>query len=58
MFRKMGIFMKRNIFIIGARGYHANYGGWETFVSKLEDHYQDKNTTFYVGELSDDSNKD
>ena len=54
----MGIFMKRNIFIIGARGYHANYGGWETFVSKLVDHYQDENTTFYVGELSDDSNKD
>ena len=50
--------MKKNIFIIGARGYHANYGGWETFVSKLVDHYQDKDTTFFVGELSEDPEKD
>lgn len=50
--------MKKNIFIVGARGYHANYGGWETFVSKLVDHYQDEDTTFYVGELSEDPDKD
>lgn len=31
----MGYDMKKNIFIIGARGYHYNYGGWETFVDNL-----------------------
>ena len=30
------------MFIIGSRGYHAKYGGWETFVSKLVDNYNDK----------------
>ncbi|MBQ8681477.1 MAG: DUF1972 domain-containing protein [Bacilli bacterium] len=48
----------RNIFIVGARGYHANYGGWETFVSNLVDYYGDKETRFYVGELSSDSQRD
>ena len=44
----------KNLFVIGARGYHANYGGWETFVSNLVDYYNDKDTTIYVGELSSD----
>ena len=48
----------KNIFIIGARGYHANYGGWETFVTNLVDHYQDPKTTIYVGELTEDKNQD
>lgn len=48
----------KNVFIIGARGYHANYGGWETFVSNLVDYYDDSKTKFYVGELSLDKNKD
>lgn len=48
----------KNIFIIGARGYHAKYGGWETFVSNLVDSYQDKDTTFYVGELIDSTEED
>ena len=43
----------KNIFIIGARGYHASYGGWETFVSNLVDHYQDKDTVFYISEYTD-----
>ena len=42
----------KNVFIVGARGYHANYGGWETFVSNLVDYYDDSKTRFYVGELS------
>ncbi len=42
----------KHIFIIGARGYHAKYGGWETFVSKLVDNYHDPNTKFYISELS------
>lgn len=48
----------KNVFIIGARGYHANYGGWETFVSNLVDYYDDSKTRFYVGELSLDKAKD
>ena len=43
----------KHIFIIGARGYHYNYGGWETFVTNLVDNYNDKNTKFYISELSD-----
>lgn len=46
----------KNIFIIGARGYHENYGGWETFVSNLVDNYDDKNTKFYISKISDDKN--
>ena len=46
----------KNIFIIGSRGYHANYGGWETFVSNLVDYYDDPDATLYVGELSSDKN--
>ena len=40
------------VFILGARGYHAKYGGWETFVSNLVDNYDDKNTFFYISEFS------
>lgn len=43
----------KNIFIIGARGYHANYGGWETFVSNLVDNYNDKNTIFHISSLGE-----
>ena len=50
--------MKKNVFIIGARGYHAKYGGWETFVSNLVDYYKDDDTLFYVGELSDNKEDD
>ena len=38
----------KHVFIIGSRGYHAKYGGWETFVSKLVDNYNDKDTIFYI----------
>jgi len=48
----------KNIFIVGARGYHASYGGWETFVSNLVDYYNDLDTRFFVGELTSDKNKD
>ena len=48
----------KHIFIVGARGYHANYGGWETFVSNLVDYYDDSNTKFYVGELVEEVEKD
>ena len=47
----------KNIFVIGARGYHANYGGWETFVTNLVDNYHDKDTVFYVSEYTEDKNR-
>lgn len=47
----------KNVFIIGARGYHASYGGWETFVSNLVDHYKDKNVKFYISMYTDDKNE-
>ena len=43
----------KHVFIIGSRGYHAKYGGWETFVSKLVDNYNDKDTIFYISSLSE-----
>ncbi len=43
----------KNIFIIGSRGYQANYGGWETFVTCLVDNYKDKDTKFYITEYTD-----
>lgn len=43
----------KHVFIIGARGYHAKYGGWETFVSNLVDYYNDKNTVFHISEITD-----
>lgn len=46
----------KNVFIIGARGYHASYGGWETFVSNLVDHYPDKQTRFFISMITDDPN--
>lgn len=45
----------RHVFIIGARGYHAKYGGWETFVSNLVDYYDDKNTVFHISAYTDDN---
>ena len=44
----------KNIIIIGARGYQANYGGWETFVTNLIENYKDKNVKFHVPELTYD----
>lgn len=46
-----------HIFIIGSRGYKAKYGGWETFVTKLVDNYNDKNTIFHISGLSDEEDK-
>lgn len=47
-----------DIFIIGARGYQANYGGWETFVTNLVDYYDNKKDRLYVSELSDSKDND
>lgn len=45
----------KHVFIVGSRGYHFNYGGWETFTSNLIDNYDD-NTVFHVGMITDDVN--
>ena len=42
----------KNIFIVGSRGYHYNYGGWETFVTNLVDNYNDSNTIFYISKIT------
>lgn len=44
----------KNIIIIGARGYESKYGGWETFVTNLVNNYNDKDTKFYIPELTHD----
>ncbi len=44
----------KNIIIIGARGYKASYGGWETFVTNLVENYKEKNTIFHIPELTND----
>lgn len=46
----------KNVFIIGSRGYHYNYGGWETFVSNLVDNYNDNDTKFYISEYTNKNN--
>lgn len=48
--------MKKNVFIVGARGYHYNYGGWETFVTNLVDNYNDMDTNFYISMITDKEN--
>ena len=50
--------MKKNIIIIGARGYKYNYGGWETFVTNLVKNYQDVDTKFYIPHLTHDKTED
>ena len=47
----------KDIFVLGARGYKANYGGWETFVTNFVDHYNDENTNLYIAELTKDPAK-
>lgn len=49
--------MNRDIVFMGCRGYTRNYGGWETFVKNLIDNWQDKETRFFVMELTHDINE-
>ena len=48
----------KNVFIIGSRGYHENYGGWETFVTNLVDNYNDPNTLFYISKITINDEKE
>ena len=43
----------KHVFILGSRGYHEKYGGWETFVTNLVDNYNDSNTLFYISKITD-----
>ena len=47
------VMIMKNIFIVGSRGYHYNYGGWETFVTNLVDNYNDLDTKFYISMITD-----
>ncbi|WP_104803899.1 DUF1972 domain-containing protein [Blautia marasmi] len=44
---------KKNVFIIGLRGYTQNYGGWETFAHGLLDNWEDDDVHFYAFEKVD-----
>ena len=44
--------MKKNIFIIGSKGYAKSYGYFETFVNNFIDNYEGNDTKFYVFEKS------
>lgn len=44
--------MRRNIFILGSKGYTKSYGYFETFVNNFINNYNDKETKFYVFEKS------
>ncbi len=40
-----------NVFVLGSKGYTANYGGWETFVHGLIDNRKDPGVSYYVFEI-------
>ncbi len=46
--------MKKNIFIVGSRGYQFPYGGWETFVTNLINNTEEKDVQYYVTNLVQD----
>ena len=48
----------KHVFILGSRGYHENYGGWETFVTNLVDNYNDSDTKFYISKITTKNEKD
>jgi len=50
--------MQKNIIIIGARGYHFNYGGWETFVTNLVANNNDQSYKYYIPNLTHNKKED
>lgn len=50
--------MKKNIIIIGSRGYRFAYGGWETFVTNLVDNEDKNKYKFYIPTLTYEKEKD
>ena len=43
--------VKKNVFILGSRGYTRNYGGWEALVRGLINNWKDDETKFFVYEI-------
>lgn len=46
---------KQQLFIIGAKGIPANYGGYETFVEKLTEHQKNPNIRYHVARIGKDN---
>lgn len=46
--------MKKNIIIIGSRGYQYPYGGWETFVTNLVKNTKDNDIQYYIPNITHD----
>ena len=44
----------KHVFIIGSRGYKYNYGGWETFVTNLLDHYNSNKVVFHISGINEE----
>jgi len=44
--------MKKNIFILGSKGYAKSYGYFETFINNFIDNYEGNDTKFFVFEKS------
>ena len=57
-FEQRSIMKKINVFIIGSKGYTADYGGWETFVHGLIDNWKDSKVAFYVFEIVHNKNEE
>lgn len=47
-----------NVFILGARGYTKNYGGWEALVHGLIDNWKDPSVRFFVFERAESLNEE
>lgn len=48
----------KHVIIMGSRGYTKSYGGWETLVHGMLDNWTEKETQFYVTELSTDPDEE
>lgn len=42
---------KKHVYIIGSKGYLSNYGGWETFVRNLIQHWENNRFVFHIPEI-------
>lgn len=45
--------MRKDVIIMGSRGYTKPYGGWETLVHGMIDNWKEPDTNFYVIEATD-----
>ena len=47
-----------NVFILGSKGYQANYGGWETFVHGLSDNWNDSEVRLFIYGVAEKENEE